>query len=630
MKKVTVILLTGLICLLGVTALAYNEAPMLRVQVAAGELPPVEERISEEPLVVIPVEEIGQYGGKWSLISVGKGNLAHVHNYLRYGGIVRWSSDMKSVVPDVAKNWDMSDNAKVFTFHLRKGMKWSDGVPFTADDVMFYFEDILSNKELTPIFPTYFMSGGEFVKVKKIDEYTVKLTFNEVYPLFLQRMAGPYTGEIYAPKHYLEQFHPKYTSKEKLEKMVKEAKFDYWFELFLDKNDFWATAERPTVRAWKVVVPYGITTQVSLERNPYFWKVDPAGNQLPYIDKAVVSIVTDMEIVEMKAIAGEIDMSGSPVGESVANYPLYMENREKGDYRVLMLPTGEHAIYLTFNQNHKDPVLKKILCNRKFRYALSHAINREEINDIVFFGKGEICQPGPYPDLPSYHEPLWKAHIKYDPEETNRLLDEIGLNKRDEDGYRLRPDGKRLTLLVETYPAVTAWVRAGEMICKYWKEVGVKATVKVMERSFWETRWQAAEHNLCLTNSDYGQGWMAGMGGHAYTPFRKGWGTTFGSAWADWFLTKGKSGEEPPEEVKKMVAIKEELKVTVDAKKRLELFKKILAWRARELYGIGICTRPPKAYIVKNKFRNVPERFYETWGYGCSGPTNPCQYFWKR
>jgi len=291
----------------------FSESPMLRTKVAAGELPSVEKRLPEEPIVIKPAEEIGQYGGTWRMVSVGRSNLEwHVGQFIGYEQLVRGAPDYSSVIPNIAKSWDVSDNGRVFTFYLRKGMKWSDGMPFTADDIMFWYEDVILNKELTPAFPDWLKVTGEPGKVEKIDDYTVRFVFAKPYGIFLDELARG-IRETFQPKHYMKKFHPRYTSVEKLEKMTKEAGFDNWFELFGDKNDFWGNPERPTLYAWRILIPFGVGTRVELERNPYYWKIDTDGNQLPYIDKVAVSIVTQPEIAELKGVSGEIDLQATPV-----------------------------------------------------------------------------------------------------------------------------------------------------------------------------------------------------------------------------------------------------------------------------------------------------------------------------
>jgi len=305
-KSMVVLLITG-ICLLGaIPALAQrqyatleeyekvtgkkitklSEAPILRTKVAAGELPPVEERLPKEPMVVEPIEEIGQYGGNLRTACLGTADVATIYVPFLTEPLVRWDRTGTVVIPNVAKKWSISKDARTYTFYLRKGMKWSDGTPLTADDILFWYKDIALNKELTPVFYSWLTTGGEPVEVKKIDDYTVQFRFSQTNVLFLKNVAFqgsmPWSNMI-TPKHYLKQFHPNYVPKEKLITMTKEAGFDHWFQLFLDKKDYVQNSAYPVITAWQSTGSMAGRTLHTLKRNPYYWKVDPHGNQLPYL-----------------------------------------------------------------------------------------------------------------------------------------------------------------------------------------------------------------------------------------------------------------------------------------------------------------------------------------------------------
>ena len=605
-----------------------GQAPSLKALESSGQIPSLAERVGPEPMVVRPKQEVGTYGGTWRLVSIGGGNRGHCMQYTRYGGLVRNSYDLNTVIPDMAKSFKQSADGKEYTFTLRKGVKWSDGESYGMDDIKFYWEDVLNNAELTPSFPGWLKSGGEPGEFVQVDDYTFKIVFKDAYPTFLTRMASPNARLfLLSPAHYLKQFHPAYTAKADLDAKVKEMEFDDWIQLFNDRWDFWINTDLPTVAAWKVVVPYGDSDRIVLERNPYFWKIDTEGNQLPYIDKVTVAIVSDAEIMTMKVLSGEVDFSGPPVGENISELPLYLENQEKGGYIVGKSSPPAHAIYLTFNQNHQDPVKRQILTDARFRFAMSYAIDREEIIELVFMGQSEPSQIAPLRGRADFHEELWSTAIEYDPDLANQLLDEMGLDKKDSEGYRLGPDGKRVSFTIITYPAVKSWEDTGVIIAqKYWKAVGIDAAVKVLDRTLWSETWQSAQHDINITNTSLGMGIDSN---HRWVPIAKGWGTAYGSLWADWYMTDGAEGEEPPAEVKEMISVWEQIEVTVDRQKRLELFETILDWRAETLFGIGICPRPPMLIPIKNNFYNVPNEFLQSWSHGIFGPMNPSQFFIK-
>ncbi|MBC7321369.1 ABC transporter substrate-binding protein, partial [bacterium] len=286
----------------------FSEAPALAELVKQGKLPPVEKRLPEKPLVIVPVEEVGKYGGSWRMAMRGRADTPLLSRQVGYEGLVIIDPDLANVLPGVAENWKIGGNGRIFTFYIRKGIKWSDGHLFTADDIMFWYKDIILNKELTPVIPSWLTSEGEVVKVEKIDTYTVRFTFKKPNGLFLPYFATGAGRSVLVPSHYLKQFHVNYTSKDKLNELVKKEGLNTWIDLFNNKNNFWMNPDLPVVFAWKVTTPLGVSTRVVFERNPYYWKIDTEGNQLPYIDRLVVDVVENIEVMKMKALNGEIDM----------------------------------------------------------------------------------------------------------------------------------------------------------------------------------------------------------------------------------------------------------------------------------------------------------------------------------
>jgi len=261
-------------------------------------------------------------------------------------------------------------------------LKWSDGAPFTADDFMFWWNDIILNDELTPVKPSFFMVGGELMRMEKIDDYTIKLSFSKPYGVLLARLSDWWAPTLYAPEHYLKQFHPKYTPIEEIKKQMKKEGFTIWTDLFGAKNAYNDNpGTYPTINAWRIVdrVDAPIQTWV---RNPYYWKVDTKGNQLPYIDEVQQTLVSDDEALLLKAIAGDIDFQYRRI-QGLANYTLVKQNEKKGDYRVvLLINPGAPMPAIYFNFFHKDPVLRKLFRDKRFRIALSVAITRLILNII--------------------------------------------------------------------------------------------------------------------------------------------------------------------------------------------------------------------------------------------------------
>jgi len=609
-----------------------HQAPMLQDRVRAGKLPSLEERLPVEPLVIQPVEEIGQYGGTWHRVAVGPGDAGIINSRLSYEALVRWAgpTDVSKVVPNVIKAWEVSPDATTFTFHLRKGMKWSDGEPFTADDFVFYYEDVLLNEDLTPVFPKLLRDPAkdEPTVLEKIDDYTFKFTFASPYGLFMQMLAGPSFQWVPDghPAHYMKQFHPNYVDKAELDKKVKDAGFDNWWELYDDRRD-WRNPERPHIWAWPVKqAPPAVP--IICERNPYYWKVDPEGNQLPYIDRISFDVVEDSEMLNMKAVAGEVDMQFRHI--IWQNYPLFMENAEKGNYRVMKwkLARGSGAV-LPLNLNHKDPAKRELFNNKKFRIALSLAINRDEINEFCYMGMGTPRQQAVIEECPYFKPEHATKYAEYDPDKANALLDEIGLTERDEEGFRKGLDGKPLTITIEYAPVFGPWKDLSAMVAEDWKKVGIRAIPKEEARPLFSQRCQEGhEVDLGIWTAD-----------RCATPLIEPWyfmpiggGTpcSNGRDWWDWYTTGGESGEEPPPEVKRQYELWDKIKGATSDVERDKYAEEFFDNASEQLWYIGIVGGLPHVGIVKKNFRNVPEEAISDWLQLTPGNTAPEQYFIKQ
>jgi len=318
-----------------------------------------------------------------------------------------------------------------------------------------------------------------------------------LFPLFLISSAHPGTVTGFMlPSHYIKQFHPKYVGEAKAQEIAKANGFENWWQFIqnrcLNTTAWLVNPDLPVLYPWKLS-RRTTDTMLVLERNPYHFKVDPAGNQLPYVDEIVHYLVQDSQMVVYKAITGEIDMQARNIPTS--EYQVLAANRERGGYRLLVskLATGSD-VTLYFNQNYKgDSYIRDLLRNVKFRQAISLAINREEIWHLVYQGLGEPRQASLIKGV-KYYDPEWeKAYAEYDPKKANQLLDEIGLNKKDKEGFRLRPDGQRLEIIIE-YPTIFSyWDQAFEMIKGYLEKVGIKVLLKPIERSLFDVRYTSGE-----------------------------------------------------------------------------------------------------------------------------------------
>lgn len=640
----TLVLLTALLALFFATYSApsihaqdsqYHEAPMLAEQVAAGELPPVDERLPEEPLIVTPTEAVGVYGGTWQMGMRGRNDHALIIRTAGYQALVRWSPDWTTIEPDLATNWEISADASEYTFYLRQGVKWSDGTPFTADDILFWYEGIARNTDLFPSAPSWLVIDGEVGVVEKIDDYTVKFAFSGPHGLLLQYLSIPEgTSPVSYPKHYLSQFHPDYVPQDQLDQMVQEAGLTQWTELFalkgggiIDSGSRWQNPELPTLHAWMTEMPLSAeATQVRLVRNPYFFKVDPEGNQLPYIDYVTYDLADDVETLVLGAINGDIDMQSRHIGIE-DNLAVLTDNMDAGGYHFFETPSSfMNTMIISLNLTHPDPVKREIFQNQDFRIGLSYAINRGQIISLVLYGKGIPYQSGPRPDTDLYNEQLATQYTDYDVTLANEYLDKAGY-PLGEDGYRVGPDGNRISFSVDVITTYRYdWSLMVELVAQYWEQVGIEMTPNIVERNQLYERKAANQQDAVVWIGDGGLGVV--LEPRYYFPYSVE--SNYAEAWQYWYNNPNDAlAEEPPASAQRQMALYDQVKSTADLDEQNALMAEIIQIAADEFYVIGI-SLPPSGYgIVQNDFYNVPTSMPDSWTYPNPAPTNTEQYFIK-
>ena len=601
----------------------YGESPQLAGMVRDGKLPPVQERLPEEPLVITPVEEIGQYGGTWHRLSSGPTDL-QLNGRITYCAFNRFNHFGTELVPDVSTSFEVNADGSVYTYKLRKGMKWSDGSPYTADDMVFYFTDDLGVAELSGT-PGWLQPHGKLASLDKVDDYTIRLDFHGPYALF-PTLEAYNAGLPDRPAEYLKQFHIKYADKAALDAALKEAGFEQWYQLYSNKQNLELNPERPSMRAWVMFQPSPKQPIVAV-RNPYYWKVDTEGNQLPYIDRIEFMVVQSGDIVNLRAASGEVDMQLRHM--TFANYPIFKDSEEKGDYRVLEWPWGENEIVVHFTQNSADPVKKPLLEDKRFRFALSLAVNRQEICDAIYYGTVEPSQIVPYPSSPWWTEERAMYMADYDPDRANAYLDDMGLTGRDSEGYRLMPDGKRLVISWDYAPIFGPWGPVGELVREHYQKIGVDLQIREVARSLFYERFRAGETDLGL--------WT----GHStfypiLTPRDFAAISYGGSKWAAqygwWWETGGSSGIEPPadSDIRKSQLLYDKCMASPTVQDAFDAFDELMDNFYDNLWTMGFTTPPIQPVIVKNNFRNVPDGVLSTWSLRSPGATAPEQYFFKQ
>jgi peptide/nickel transport system substrate-binding protein len=616
-----------------ITGGAYKEAPILADMVAAGSLPPVDERLPDNPLIEPVVDEIGQYGGT---LNRGFTGPSDHNNYTRvvYDALVRYSPTGAEVIPHIASGWESNADFTEWTVRLRSGAKWSDGAPFTADDIMFWYNDILLNEELTPSVPVWMKNpDGSTVTVEKISNYAVKWTFAGPNTAFLLDLANKDGADksignlAFVPAHYLKQFHPNYTDKAALDAKVAEAGYDTWIELFAREAMPHLSGVRPSMAAW---APDGSSVSdpvFTIKRNPYYIGVDPAGNQLPYIDEVRFTQYLDKETLNLAAVEGKIDMQGRHI--DMNNYPVLVQNSAANGYRVITWPSfgGSDAVIM-FNQTWAGPE-SVVFQNKDFRVALSYAIDREAIKQLAFLGVGEARQGVPAPFHPYY--PGDEYAFKYtelDTAQANQILDGILPNK-DADGFRTLPDGSPLDIEIGVVPEqFVDWPSIAQLVVEDWAEVGVKAHIELRERTLHFTMRTTNELMAEMWNED-----TTGFpfsGAPKFDP-RSDPALTFAPMIGRWYASEGAEGVEPPADIARIVEIIDEAKVSPRGR-QIELAQELFRLWADNVWEIGTVGLTPSVQgvvVVDANMMNVPEVAGNDWPLRTPGDTRPEQFFYK-
>lgn len=618
--------------------MAYGESPMLAERVAAGELPPVAERLPANPRVIdLPWAEIGTYGGDFKNPFVGDSFWsAQMVFWTFWKGLVSWNESYSDWVPNIAESVDVSEDATVYTFHLREGIKWSDGVPFTSDDVLFVINDIMGNEELNSgSFPSGWLKPGAAAPVaEKIDDTTFTITFDVPYGMFLLNMAGwPGWELVAAPKHYLQQFHIAYNPDGIDELIAQTEGAEDWVTLFqahsavgpgTDVAVISRDVNYPTMFPWIYTEPLGTGTQYVAERNPYYYWVDSAGNQLPYIDRIVGSLYQDDQTMLVDVLAGEYDTMANTTNEQ---RPLFFENEATSGLKVYPnLSEGGGTVSVHFNMTHAD--LGEVFSEKDFRIAMSHAIDRQEIIDIVYFSQGFPRQISPNEDSPLYNEQLTTQYLDYDVELANQILDGV-LPEKDADGWRLNPaTGEKLSVVftVQSGDYGLRFADVAELLKQYYAEVGIEVIVEVVDNTIWTERRNDNSMEATIFTGEGGYGITAITDPRYYVPIH-GQGI-WGNGWAIWHLEPDNEAQvEPPQEIKDHIAKYQTVLQAPTSEERLAIMSEVLQTAADNFWVIGISSANEGYRPLSAQLRNVPESWVGGWNPGGPAIAFPEQWF---
>lgn len=557
----------------------------------------------------------------------GPDNDSWMSRSVYYDNLVRWTKDFSGkVVPNIAEKVETRGDGREYTFHLRGGMRWSDGKPFTAADLTFALEDVLLDADISPVPPTWLvLKEDDRPTVDAPDDTTLRLRYQHPNGMLLQRIATMSGGDLtkYA-RHYFKRFHKKYNKD--VAELAKSNGHNDWTKFFLEQADNHNNADAPTLLPWKLTLGVEKGTRVTFERNPYYWKTDPQGRQLPYVDHLIFNIISDPEVMLLKAGGGEIDMYCTLIN-TLRNKPVLARNRKKGEFHFFDVnPALMNGMMIALNLCHPDPALRKVFQNKDFRIGLSHAINRRELIDSVAQGQGKPWQGAPREESPFYDERLAKQYIEYDVDRAKAHLDRAGYRDTDAEGFRLRPDGKRIRIVVEVSPFEDFWVDAMQLVKGYWAKVGVDSHVKTEARGLFYERKDANTHDAGVWDGDGGL-YDGLLDPRWYMPYSDE--SIYATPWAAWFNSRGAEGQQPPPAARRQMSLYRKMEGTADRREQDRLFGEILRIAREQFWAIGTFL-PTQGYgIVANDFHNVPDPLIWSWQYPSPGVTEPEQYFFE-
>ena len=599
----------------GAAGSSYVEVPSLAERVASGELPPVEHRLPARPSVIslndrglVP----GRHGGELRLLMSRSKDvrLMVVYGYAR---LVGYQPDYR-LVPDLLDDVEVREG-RAFTLRLRPGHRWSDGHPFTAEDFRYYWEDIATNNALAPFGPPRaYLVEGEPPRFEVLDEHTVRYTWSRPNPFFLPALAGARPEPLYAPAHYLEAFHARYTGEDELNERAKGEGKRNWAAVHTSRFRPYKNTnpDLPTLQPW-VNTTAPPSERYVFVRNPWFHRVDANGRQLPYIDRVVMNI-SDGKLIPAKTGAGESDLQGRHL--TFDDYTFLKQNEKRNAKQVRLWKTTKGAhVALYPNLNAADPGWRELLHDVRFRRAMSLAIDRHEINQVIYFGLATEGNDTVHAECPLYREEYRGRWAQFDPDAANALLDEIGLRERNDEGTRLMPDGRPLEIIVETAGEDTEQTDVLELVGWTWKEAGIKLFSKPLQREVFRNRivsgqtlvsvWGGLENGLPLPD----------MSPRDLAPTRHDqfqW-----PQWGQYYETGGASGEAPAlAPARELAELSRGWLSAPDTGARRAIWERMLEIRADNVFSIGIVSGVPQPVVVDARLRNVPEKGIYNWDPG--------------
>jgi peptide/nickel transport system substrate-binding protein len=583
------------------------DSPALAAKVADGQLPPLAERLPKVPRVIDVAamgRQPGRHGGTIRMLMGDQRDIRMMTIY-GYTRLVVYD-DRLELVPDLLEGFEVAEG-RIFTLRLRPGHRWSDGQPFTAEDFRYWWEDVANNKRLSPGGPPQVLKvGEESAKVEILDPLTVRYSWSQPNPVFLPALAGTQPVYIAMPAHYLKQFHPRYADKEELERKVKAVRVKDWGSL----HERFSRQYRPENPELPTLDPWRNTTAIPAEqfrfvRNPYFHRIDETGRQLPYVDEVTLTIGTT-SLIPAKTAAGESDLQARYL--AFADYTFLKDAAKRMNFGVRLWKRAEGAWFaLMPNLNVIDPVWRDLNRDARYRRALSLAINRKDINRVLFFGLAKESGNTALPESPLYDEGLAQMFMKPDRAEANRLLDEIGLARRDGEGVRLLPDGRRLEFTVETAGSSTDETDILDLIKQDFITVGIKIHPRSSQLDVFRRRILAGQTIMsCWTGMDNALV-AAEMEPDALaptSPSQFNW-----PRWGQYHESGGREGEAPDiPEAKELIELYKAWRRSTTHAERRAIWQRMLSINAEQLFSIGVVNGTLQPVVVSKHLRNVPDK----------------------
>ena len=605
------------------------------------DLPPVADRLPDDPIVFFPNNLVGNYGGTMNHLGnnteAGTGEFCSVRNT----NLVVFDDVLGKIYPLVAKSWEWNDDFTELIIHTRPGHKWSNGDPFTADDITFWYNDFILDEVMHPKTPQKWLIGGEPMIAETLSETSMRFVLPAPKPGLVAQFAG-YYGETFLPQKFLKQFYPKYNPD--ADKLAQAAGLENGYaavHLYTHGTD-WTDAPSPMLKNQDAATKLGRNVKPMLEPwilfsedadhrkwvpNPYYFGVDSAGQQLPYIDHMYERYVPQAEVRNLMISNGEIGWKGQSL--EIEDVPVLQANQEQGNYTVHLPPRigTNHAI--TFNVTHKDESMRAILSDIRFRQAVSLSLDREEIQDLVYLGEGTIAQGTRFdPAGVDWVDPeLLEYMIEYDPDRSIELLDEIGMIDTDGDGYREKPDGSQF-ILQDIFSEQYGPVRLHELWQAYFKDIGLKLTLKEVTSDEYRALQGSNDHDMTINGGQVTAMDLAQRTQNFKPPFASYFGATFGSPWAVWM--DGKGGQEPPEHVKRWAKLADQFQMLeMGSDEQIAIGMQLNEEMTKQLYWIGGVGQNPSPLVVHNDLENAKPYTVFSWDHLLAAPYRFNQIFFK-